>query len=73
MENLKFNGKIEISEPEKKSKKSEKFLLTQNLSPIWFWHAEAESAVKNLQILHPDLEMKENDLQKKNRKNHNFS
>ena len=42
---------------------------TQNLSPGRFWHAEAESEVKNLQILHPDLEMKENDLQKKNRKN----
>ena len=38
---------------------------TQNLSPGRFWHAEAESEVKNLQIFHPDLEMKENDLQKK--------
>ena len=36
---------------------------TQNLSPGRFWHAEAESEVKNLQIFHPDLEMKENDLQ----------
>ena len=37
---------------------------TQNLSPGRFWHAEAESEVKNLQNVHPDLEMKENDLQK---------
>ena len=37
---------------------------TQNLSPGRFWHAEAESDVKNLQNVHPDLEMKENDLQK---------
>ena len=36
---------------------------TQNLSPGRFWHAEAESEVKNLQNFHPDLEMKENDLQ----------
>ena len=35
---------------------------TQNLSPGRFWHAEAESEVKNLQNFHPDLEMKENDL-----------
>ena len=33
---------------------------TQNLSPGRFWHAEVESDVKNLPILHPDLEMKEN-------------
>ena len=39
---------------------------TQNLSPGGYWHAEAESEVKNLQNFHPDLEMKENDLQKKN-------
>ena len=38
---------------------------TQNLSSGRFWHAEAESEVKNLQNFHPDLEMKENDLQKK--------
>ena len=36
---------------------------TQNLSPGRFRHAEAESEVKNLQNFHPDLEMKENDLQ----------
>ena len=36
---------------------------TQNLSPGRFRHAEAESQVKNLQNVHPDLEMKENDLQ----------
>ena len=36
---------------------------TQNFSPGRFWHAEAESEVKNLQNFHPDLEMKENDLQ----------
>ena len=36
---------------------------TQNLSPGRFPHAEAESEVKNLQNFHPDLEMKENDLQ----------
>ena len=36
---------------------------TQNLSPGRCWHAEAESEVKNLQSFHPDLEMKENDLQ----------
>ena len=36
---------------------------TQNLSPGRFRHAEAESEVKNLQISHPDLEIKENDLQ----------
>ena len=36
---------------------------TQNLSPGRFRHAEAESEVKNLPIRHPDLEMKENDLQ----------
>ena len=36
---------------------------TQNLSPGRFWHAEAESEVKILQNFHPDLEMKENDLQ----------
>ena len=36
---------------------------TQNLSPGRFWHAEAESEVKKLQNFHPDLEMKENDLQ----------
>ena len=35
---------------------------TQNLSPGRFRHAEAESEVKNLQIFHPDVEMKENDL-----------
>ena len=35
---------------------------TQNLSPGRFWHAEAESEVKNLQNFHPDLEIKENDL-----------
>ena len=33
---------------------------TQNLTPGRFWHAEAESDVKTLQIRHPDLEMKEN-------------
>ena len=32
----------------------------QNLSPGRFWHAESESEVENLQILHPDLEIKEN-------------
>ena len=36
---------------------------TQNLSPGRFLHAEVESEVKNLPILHPDLEIKENDLQ----------
>ena len=36
---------------------------TQNLSPGRFWHAEAEFEVKKLQNFHPDLEMKENDLQ----------
>ena len=68
MENLKFNRKIEISEPEKNSKKSTPYETvtnamksTQNLSPGRFWHAEAESEVKNLRILHPDLEMKESD------------
>ena len=35
----------------------------QNLSPGRFRHAEAESEVKNLQIFHPDLEIKENDLE----------
>ena len=35
---------------------------TQNLSGGRFWHAEAESEVKNLQNFHPDLKMKENDL-----------
>ena len=35
----------------------------QNLSPGRFRHAEAESEVKNLQNFHPDLEIKENDLQ----------
>ena len=34
----------------------------QNLTPGRFWHAEAESDVKTLQISHPDLEMKENHL-----------
>ena len=70
MENLKSSRKIEISEPEKNSKKSTPYETvtnamksTQNLSPGWFWHAEAESEVKNLQNFHPDLEMKENDLQ----------
>ena len=70
MENLNFNRKIEISEPEQISKKSTPYETvtnamksTQNLSPGRFWHAEAESEVKNLPILHPDLEMKENDLQ----------
>ena len=37
---------------------------TQNLSPGRFWHAEAESEVKNLQNFHTDLEIMENDLQK---------
>ena len=36
---------------------------TQNLSLGRFRHAETESEVKNLRISHPDLEMKENDLQ----------
>ena len=32
----------------------------QNLSQRRFWHAESEFKVENLQILHPDLEIKEN-------------
>ena len=39
---------------------------TQNLTPGRFWHAEAESDVKTMQIRHPDLEMKENHLYKIN-------
>ena len=35
---------------------------TQNLSPGRFWHAEAESDVKNLEIRHPDPEIQENHL-----------
>ena len=61
MENLKFNRKFEISEPEQKSKKSTPYETvtnamksTQNLSPGRFWHAEAESEVKNKQILRPE-------------------
>ena len=64
MENLKFQS------PNKNSKKSTPYETvttavksTQNLSPGRFRHAEAESEVKNLQIFHPDVEMKENNLQ----------
>ncbi len=32
----------------------------QNLSPGRFWHPESESEVEDLQIFHPDLEIKEN-------------
>ncbi len=38
----------------------------QNLSPRRFRHAESESEVENLEILHPDLEIKENHPPKKN-------
>ena len=34
--------------------------LPQNLNPGRFRHAESESEVKTLEILHPDLETKEN-------------
>ena len=33
----------------------------QNLSPGRFGHAESETEVENLQILHPDLEIYDND------------
>ena len=34
----------------------------QDLTLGRFWHAGLESDVENIQIRHPDLEMKENDL-----------
>ena len=59
MENLNFNGKIEISEPEKLPKNRKIAMMDLGAfqpAIAMIFHVESEFAVKNARCLYPDPE-----------------
>ena len=60
MENLNFYRIIEISEPEKKSKKKSDFFLRSQVATYTVFHEESESEVEKCKFLRPEAENRKN-------------